>query len=143
MSVTVDKTVTINAPIADVLAIVRDVDRQSEWFPGNLVSEVTEKYDDGLVKRAHMVNDVKIAKDEFDLDYTHTDTTMSWSLVAPSKSQKDQNGTWTLVDKGAATEATFSLTVDSSLPVPGFMQKKVIKGTANDATDALKKRAEA
>lgn len=143
MSVSVDKSVTINAPFADVLAIVRDVNGQSEWFPGTISSEVTETYDDGLVKRAHLVNDVKIAKDEFDLDYTHTDTSMSWSLVAPSKSQKDQSGSWTLVDKGAATEVTFSLTVDSSLPVPGFMQKKVIKGTANDATEGLKKKAEA
>ena len=142
MSVTVDKSITVNAPIADVLAIVRDVNSQSEWFPGTISSNVTETYDDGLVKRAHLVNDVKIAKDEFDLDYTHTDTSMSWKLVAPSKSQKNQTGSWTLVDKGGATEVTFSLMVDSSLPVPGFLQKNTIKGTASGAVEGLKKRAE-
>jgi len=142
MSVTVDKSITVNAPIADVLAIVRDVNSQSEWFPGTISSKVTETYDDGLVKRAHLVNDVKIAKDEFDLDYTHTDTSMSWKLVAPSKSQKNQTGSWTLVDKGGATEVTFSLMVDSSLPVPGFLQKNTIKGTASGAVEGLKKRAE-
>ena len=67
---------------------------------------------------------------------------MSWSLVAPSKAQKEQDGSWSLADKGATTEATMSLTIDSALPLPGFMQKKVLKDTLKGATQALKKRAE-
>jgi ribosome-associated toxin RatA of RatAB toxin-antitoxin module len=142
MSVSGSETITINAPVADVLAIIRDVDNQSTWFPGNLESEVLETDDAGLPTKARMVNDVKVAKDEFELSYTHTDTGMSWSLVAPSKAQKGQEGSWSLADKGGQTEATMTLTVDSTLPLPGFMQKKIVKDTLNNATKALKKRAE-
>ena len=142
MSVSGSETITINAPVADVLAIIRDVDNQSTWFPGNLESEVLETDDAGLPAKARMVNDVKVAKDEFELSYTHTDTGMSWSLVAPSKAQKGQDGSWSLADKGGQTEATMTLTVDSTLPLPGFMQKKIVKDTLSNATKALKKRAE-
>jgi hypothetical protein len=46
------------------------------------------------------------------------------------------------MDKGGTTEATMALTVDSSLPLPGFMQKKVVKDTLKGATKALKAHAE-
>jgi ribosome-associated toxin RatA of RatAB toxin-antitoxin module len=142
MSVTASETITINAPIADVLAVVRDIDGQPSWFPGNLEAEVLETDADGLPVKARMVNDVKVAKDEFELAYTHTENSMSWRLIAPSRAQKGQEGSWTLVGKGDATEATMQLTVDSTLPLPGFMQKKIVKDTINGATKGLKKQAE-
>lgn len=142
MSVSGSETITINAPVTDVLAIIRDIDGQASWFPGNLESEVLETNDEGLATKARLVNDVKVTKDEFELNYTHSDNGMSWSLVAPSKAQKEQDGSWALADKGGATEATMSLTIDSALPLPGFMQKKVLKDTLSSATKALKKRAE-
>ncbi len=142
MSVSGSKSITINAPLADVLAIVRDVDGQAEWFPGTISSEVLESDADGLPVRAKLVNDVKVAKDEFELDYTNTDDSISWKLAAPSKAQKEQTGSWKFADKGGATEATFSLTIDASLPMPGFMQKKVLNDTLKNGTNALKKKAE-
>lgn len=142
MSVSGSETVTIAAPLADVLAIVRDIDNQPSWFPGNLEAEVIETDAAGLPTRARMVNDVKVAKDEFELDYTHAEASISWRLVAPSRAQKAQEGKWTLVDKGGSTVATMNLTIDSSLPLPGFMQKKVLRDTLKGATKALKQHAE-
>ena len=54
--------------------------------------------------------------------------------------QKAQEGSWALVDKGGRTEATMSLTVDTSLPLPGFVQKKTVKDTLKGATSALAKQ---
>lgn len=142
MSISGSKTVTINAPLADVVAAVRDVAGQPKWFPGTIAAEVVESFDDGLPKRARLVNDVKVAKDEFELDYTHEDVKMSWVLVAPSKAQKSQSGSWEFVDKGAATEATLSLTIDSALPLPGFIQKKALGDTLKGGTNGLKKFCE-
>jgi ribosome-associated toxin RatA of RatAB toxin-antitoxin module len=142
MSVSGTESVTINAPLADVLAIVRDIDSQPSWFPGTISAEVVETDADGLPVKAHIVNDVKVAKDEFELAYTNTDTSIAWTLVEPSKAQKAQEGSWTLADKGGATEATMALTIDSALPLPGFMQKKVLKDTLKGATKALKAHAE-
>jgi ribosome-associated toxin RatA of RatAB toxin-antitoxin module len=133
-------SVTVNAPVKDVLAFLRDIDNQKNWFPGNKDSEVLERDDDGLPTRARLVNDVKVAKDEFELDYVHSDTGFSWTLVAPTKVQKMQEGSWALADAGGKTEATMSLTVETSLPLPGFVQKKTVKDTVKSATAALAKQ---
>jgi hypothetical protein len=140
MAVSESLTVTVNAPVDEVLAFLRDVDNQKNWFPGNTDSEVLERDDAGRPTRARLVNDVKVAKDEFQLDYTHTDSGFSWVLVAPTKVQKTQTGSWSLADKGGATEATMQLTVDTSLPLPGFIQKKTVKDTLKGATSALAKQ---
>jgi ribosome-associated toxin RatA of RatAB toxin-antitoxin module len=125
-----------------VLAILRDVDSYPSWFPGTVAAEVTEADADGLPLKARLVNDVKVAKDEFEVEYTNTDTSLSWHLVAPSKAQKEQTGSWELTESGGGTQATFNLTIDSALPVPGFMQKKVLGDTLKSGVKALKAHAE-
>jgi ribosome-associated toxin RatA of RatAB toxin-antitoxin module len=140
MAVTDSLSVTVNAPLDQVLAFLRDIDNQKNWFPGNNESEVLERDDAGLPTRARLVNDVKVAKDDFQLDYVHSDTGFSWTLVAPTKVQKRQEGSWSLADKGGSTEATMTLTVDTSLPLPGFVQKKTVKDTLKGATSSLAKQ---
>jgi ribosome-associated toxin RatA of RatAB toxin-antitoxin module len=130
-------SVTVNAPAEQVLAFLRDIDNQKNWFPGNTASEVLERDDAGLPTKARLVNDVKVAKDEFVLDYTHTDDGFSWHLPEPTRVQKTQEGSWTIVDKGATCEATMKLTIDTALPLPGFVQKKTLKDTLKGATKAL------
>ena len=74
------------------------------------------------------------------MDYTHNDSGFSWNLPTPTKVQKMQEGSWSLTDKGGTTEATMSLTVDTTLPLPGFVQKKTVKDTLKGATSALAKQ---
>ena len=133
---------TINAPLDDVLAVIRNIPGQVEWFPGCVSAQVLATDADGLPSRARQVNDVKVAKDEFEVDYAHTDSGMSWKLVAPSKAQKDASGSWSLVSKGAGTEATLALSIDPSLPLPGFLMKKTLGDTLKGATKGLKKHCE-
>lgn len=136
------ESITIDAPLDRVLAVLRDLPAQVTWFPGCVSSDVVATADDGLPTRARQVNDVKVAKDQFELDYTHTDTSMSWKLVAPSTAQKDMSGSWTLTPKGAGTQATLSLSIDPSLPLPGFLMKKALGDTLKGATKGLKKYCE-
>jgi ribosome-associated toxin RatA of RatAB toxin-antitoxin module len=137
MAVSDSLTVTVNAPADKVLAFLRDIDNQKNWFPGNTASEVIERDDAGLPSKARLVNDVKVAKDEFVLDYTHNDSGFSWHLPEPTKVQKTQEGSWTVVAKGDTSEATMQLTIDTALPLPGFVQKKTLKDTLKGATKAL------
>jgi hypothetical protein len=136
------ESVTINAPLDEVLAVVRNIPGQVDWFPGCVSAQVLSTDADGLPSRARQVNDVKVAKDEFEVDYAHTDSGMSWKLVAPSKAQKDASGSWALVSKGAGTEATLTLSIDPSLPLPGFLMKKALGDTLKGATKGLKKHCE-
>jgi ribosome-associated toxin RatA of RatAB toxin-antitoxin module len=141
-AVSVSASVMIEAPLDRVLAVLRDLPAQVEWFPGCLASTVLARDDAGLPTRARQVNDVKVAKDEFELDYTHTDSSMSWRLVAPSTAQKDASGSWTLTPRGAGTEATLHLAIEPSLPLPGFLIKKTLGDAAKGATKALKAHCE-
>ena len=140
MAVTDSLSVTVNAPLDQVLAFLRDIDNQKNWFPGNKASEVLDRDEAGLPTRARLINDVKVAKDEFELNYTHNDTGFSWVLPKPTSVQKTQEGSWSLADKGDKTEATRTLTIDTSLPLPGFVQKKTLKDTLKGATSALAKQ---
>jgi ribosome-associated toxin RatA of RatAB toxin-antitoxin module len=140
MAVSDSLSVTVNAPLDEVLAFLRDIDNQKNWFPGNQESEVLERDEAGRCIRARLVNDVKVAKDEFEVDYTNSDTGFTWELMSPTKVQKTQKGSWSLVDKGGKTEATMALTIDTALPLPGFVQKKTLKDTLKGATSALAKQ---
>ena len=124
------------------MAIIEDVASMPQWFPGCLEAEVLESDENGRPLRARQVNDVKVAKDEFEVTYTYTDNSMSWTLVEPSKAQKMNNGAWTIVPDGNGSKATLDLTIDAALPLPGFMQKKVVGDTVKGATKALKSHAE-
>ena len=140
MAVSDSLSVTVNAPLTEVLAFLRDIDNQKNWFPGNEESQVLERDDAGLCTKPRLVNDVKVAKADFELGYTNNDTGFTWELMTPTKVQKIQKGSWSLADKGGKTEATMSLTIDTALPLPGFVQKKTLKDTLKGATSALAKQ---
>jgi ribosome-associated toxin RatA of RatAB toxin-antitoxin module len=133
------RTVSVNAPAAEVLTFLRDIDNQHTWFPSNSVSEILERHEDGLVAKAHLVNDVIVAKDGFTLDYTHGPDWMHWVLKQPTRVQRSQQGTWTVVDSDNGCEATMELELDAGIPLPGLVQRKVVRDTVKNATNALAK----
>ncbi len=130
----------MNAPVDQVITFLRDIDNQKNWFPGNLESEVLERDAEGNPSKARLVNDVKVAKDDFVLDYEHNENGFAWKLSAPTKMQKDQTGSWTVLADGAGSTATFALEIDAGIPLPGFVQKKTLKDTLKGATEALAKQ---
>lgn len=140
MAVSDSRSVSVNASVDQVLAVLRDIDNQKTWFPGNLDSEVLERDANGLPSKARLINDVKVAKDEFVLNYTHNDNGFSWVLAEPTKMQKDQTGSWTVVPDGSGSKATLALEINAGIPLPGFVQKKTLKDTLKGATEALKKK---
>lgn len=140
MAVSDSMSVTVNATADQVLALIRDIDNQKNWFPDNEVSEVLERDGEGLPSKAKMTNHTPLGSDSFELTYSHTDRSMSWKLAKPTKMQRDHEGSWTLVDKGDKCEATLTLMIDSPLPVPGFLQRKTLKDVLKKTTNALAKQ---
>lgn len=138
-----DSTVHVDQPAAEVLAVLRDISGQSQWWPGQYRSEPLETDADGRVTRALIGNDVRVAKDEFEVVYTHLPGTAgySWTLAAPSKVQRAQSGSWRITEDGPdACEVRLDLMVDSTLPLPGFLIRKTIQDTVNGATRGLRAR---
>jgi len=142
MSVTVTRSTTILAPYDEVLEVVRDVGGQQRWWPGMVTSEVLETDGDGRTLRSRIVNDVKVAKDEFELVYTHPEGGLSWELAGTSMAQRSQVGSLLLDTDGDATTATLTLTIATTLPLPKLVQRKVVTDAASGALDGLRRFCE-
>jgi hypothetical protein len=141
--VRVHATERIERPATEVLAVLRDIAAQHEWMPGQYRSDPLEVGEDGLVSRALIGNDVKVAKDEFEVVYSHDAGTAgyTWTLASPSTIQRSHSGAWRLTELGPeACEARLELTIDSTLPVPGFILRKAIQDTASGSVRALRAR---
>lgn len=57
-----------------------------------------------------------------------------------AKQQRAQEGRYTLTPEGDATRVRFELTVDLSVPLPGFLIRRGASGLMDTATEGLRKR---
>lgn len=53
---------------------------------------------------------------------------------------RSQEAAYTLTPQGDKTKVRFELTVDPSVPIPGFLLKRTLKGAMETATDGLRKQ---
>jgi hypothetical protein len=104
--------------------------------------EVVEDGDDGRARRVHFVLDAGAVKDDYVLEYTWDgDRKVSWTLVE-GQMQKRNDGSYTLAEKDGATEVTYSITIDLSIPMLGMIKRKAEKVILDTALKELKKRVE-
>ncbi len=137
------KTVHIQAPFADVLATIRDVESQVEWIPEILEVELLEAYEDSdLPATARFKASATVGTDSYTLSYEHQDDGMSWTMVT-GKLQTGQEGHYTLEELAPGkTSVTYELTIHHNLPLPGFIRNRVIKGLVDSTLTGLKKHLE-
>lgn len=77
--------------------------------------------------------------DEMVVEYTWSDLGASWKLLSSSQ-LKTQDASYTLTPDGAKTKVKFDITIDPSVPIPGFVLKRAMKGGLESATDGLRKQ---
>ena len=111
MAISEHREVVIEASPDEILAVLFDVEKLTDWSSAHQEVEVLERDDDGI----------------------------GWTLVS-SKQQRAQEARYTLTPEGDATRVHFDLTVDLSAPLPGFLIRKGAKGLLDTATDGLRKR---
>ena len=73
------------------------------------------------------------------IEYTWTDNSVSWTLVS-SGQLKAQDAGYTLTPDGDKTKVRFDMKIDLSIPMPGFILKRTLKGGMETATDGLRKQ---
>jgi len=135
-------TITIDAPLEDVLAVIADIGSYPEWTGQIKSAQVLETGSDGRPRQASFVMDAGVLKDEYTLEYEWSDAGVHWHLVGKSSVQKSQVGSYALVDEGARTEVTYKLAVDISMPMLGMFKRKAEKMIMDSALKELKKRVE-
>ncbi len=139
---TARRTIEVAAPLDRVRALLRDIESQPLWVREVRTATVLEKNDDGTPALARVTAGTPVGGDEFTLAYTHDDEAMTWSLVE-GHLQTAQDGRYSWQCLGPAlTLVAFELTMSHSLPVPGFVRRRVMTDLVAGTLRGLKEYVE-
>lgn len=136
----------IDAPIAEVWAVVEDVLTAPEWQTGLVSMTAIEQDDEGRPTLVEVENDIKVRKVKSKIRFSYDGPTrLTWTQEKGDL--KSVDGSWELADLGGdRTEATYKLDGD-----PGRMIGMLIRGPVegairgmlvNGRPDELKRRVE-
>lgn len=142
-------SILVEAPAADVMAVIADFAAYPAWAKGVTVADVRDAYPDdhpsahGRAREVFFALDVSPIKDEYTLAYEWDgDAAVTWSLVE-GKMLRSLDGAYVLRENGAgATEVTYRLALDVSIPLIGMLKRKGEKILIDTALKGLKKRVE-
>jgi ribosome-associated toxin RatA of RatAB toxin-antitoxin module len=139
MATSDSREVTIEATPDEILDVIADVESTPTWSPQYQSAEILEAYDDGRPKRVKMKVKTAGISDEQVVEYTWADDRVSWTLISAGQ-LKAQDASYTLTADGDKAKVKFDITIDLSVPLPGFILKRVMKGAMETATDGLRKQ---
>ena len=145
MADTSTQSILVHAPVDRVAAVICDFPRYPEWADATKQVEVVEEYEDGYASQVRFVIDAQVMADDYTLAYAYAEdlSRIEWSLVAPSKMQRLQNGSYDLVDNGDGTcTVTYTLEVELSIGMLGMFRRKAEKMIMDTALKQLKRRVE-
>ena len=136
------QSITIDAPAAEVMAVIADFPSYPQWVAAAKKVEVVDPGEDGCARRVHFVIDAGPVKDDYVLDYTWDgDRKVSWNLIK-GQIQRRQEGSYTLTETDGRTEVTYAITIGLSIPMLGMIKRKAEKVILDTALKELKKRVE-
>ena len=136
------QSIVVDAPAADVMAVIADFPSYPQWVSAARQVAIEQTGDDGRARRVRFVIDAGSVKDDYVLDYDWDgDRAVSWSLVS-SQLMKRQDGSYTLRETDGRTEVTYAITIDTRIPLLGMMKRKAEKVILDTALKELKKRVE-
>jgi uncharacterized membrane protein len=139
------QSITVNAPVGEVAAVITDFTAYPEWAGAVKTVEVLDSYADGNASQVRFVLDAGVVRDDYVLEYAYAEdlSRIEWHLVR-SDTQKAQQGSYDLVDNGdGTTTVTYTLAVELSIPMLGMFKRKAEKVIMDTALKELKKRTEA
>ena len=139
MATSDSREVVIEASPEEILDVIADVESTPTWSPQYQSAEVLEAYDNGRPRRVKMKIKTAGISDEQVVDYTWAGDRVSWTLVSAGQ-LKAQDASYTLTPDGDKTKVRFDITIDLSIPLPGFVLKRVMKGAMETATEGLRKQ---
>ena len=133
------REVVIEATAKQILDVIADVENTPSWSPQYQRAEILDTHEDGRPRRVKMTIKAAGLTDEQIIVYTWTDDSVSWTLESAGQ-LKAQDAKYTLTPQGEATKVRFDMAVEPSVPIPGFLLKRTMKGGMETATDGLRKQ---
>jgi uncharacterized membrane protein len=145
MADTSTQSIVIDAPPDRVAAVIADFAKYPEWVEAIKSIDILEEYEDGYASQVRFVIDAGPLVDEYTLQYEYAEdlSRIEWRLVAPSKMQKEQVGSYDIEgnDDGTST-VTYTLSVELAIAMLGMFKRKAEKRIMDTALRELKRRVE-
>lgn len=139
------QSIVIEAPAAEIMAVVADFDSYPEWATQITETEVQSRDEaTGRPLLVRLTVDAGPIKDSYTLAYEWSPDGLSvrWSLVK-GQMQKAQDGSYVLNPIGEGkTEVTYWLSVQLTIPIIGLLRRKAEKVIMDTALRNLKRRVE-
>lgn len=142
-----ESSIRIDAPPADVLAVVSDLQTYPDWADGITEVAVLSRRPDGLPAQARFAMSSGPVRDSLLLQYVWDTAedgsgTVSWSLAEPGAMTKVMDGSYELAGDGSRTEVTYRLAVEVGVLLPGLLRRKAERTIVDAALLNLKARVE-
>ncbi len=139
----VQETIVVKAELGTVYDTVGDFESYPEWLDEFKSVEILQTREDGWADKVKFELATMGITLHMTLAYTYSDTRVDWVLVDGDMMTRN-DGAYDMTDNGdGTTSLTYELTVETSVPLPGMVRKRIAKKTVTDSLKAIKKRAEA
>ena len=143
MAASTSSRIVIDAPRADVMAVIADFAAYPQWASAVRVAQTLAQDASGRASRVRFTLDAGMIKDTYVLGYDWDgDAGVRWRLAEAGSVISGMSGGYALAERAGGTEATYDLTVDLRIPMPGLLKRRAEKTIIDTALKGLKNRAE-
>ena len=139
-----ESSITIAAPVAEVMAVIADFEAYPDWNNEVKLVEILSVYEDTQQPaEVRFVLDAGAIKDDYVLEYEWASATeLRWHLVKGDM-LKAMDGVYLLASPGPGqTDVSYRLAVDVKIPMIGMIKRKAEKVIIDRALKGLKVRVE-
>ena len=139
-----ENSITIEAPIGEVVEVLTDLATYPTWSTAIKSVEVQDKDASGRATKVKMSIDAGVMKDRVILDYDWSKSPAEISFALDDADLlTEMSGTYEITDNGDdTTTVKYQLTVALSMPVPAMMRQKAERATIDLALSPLKAKLE-
>jgi ribosome-associated toxin RatA of RatAB toxin-antitoxin module len=142
MSDAVRESIVVGADADTIMDVIADFESYPEWQGEMKEAEILESDADGWGTKVRYKVDAKVFSAEYVLAYTYADNELRWELVEGDQLRKNE-GIYLLEEQGdGTTRVTYSLEVETSIPMPGMLRRKAAKKIVDGALKDMKRRVE-
>jgi hypothetical protein len=143
MAASTSSRIVIDAPRADVMAVIADFAAYPQWAAAVRVAQTLAQDASGRASRVRFTLDAGVIKDTYVLGYDWDgDAGVRWQLAEAGSVISGMSGGYAFAERAGGTEATYDLAVDLRIPMPGLLKRRAERTIIDTALKGLKNRAE-
>ena len=137
-----EQSTEVGAPAELCFATITDYETFPEWQRAAKRVEVLERDAEGRGKVVEFHVDLAVRKLRYVLDYAYEPPNrISWEFVEGDYA-KDIGGEFRLEPRNGLTLATYTVTVEPAIPVPGFLARRLEREMMKRSVEDLRREAE-